>query len=420
MLILQLTDKQGYLIFKEDGSSIDIAGSKIKDFKNSSATFNSFITVVTHWLKYVNPKTPAEARKRHDSAQWIEAENIEMNNVCDMNVIKEMAKSLPKGVHYVHTSRFVYQLKLHTDGNIDKYKVRLVFRGFTQKKGVDYFNSYAPVTQIVSLKLFFFWSMALRLEFHHLDVKSAFLVPEIHEYIWMALPEGYLFNGNKYILLNKTLYGLVQAAYEWFIMFSQIMIEKFDFRRNPIEPCHLVKYDDSSNLFAMCLFHVDNVMTSTNKPNFITYIINAVKTQFSLTYAKSESVLGITVNYDLANKLVTFHQITYILKLVQVYEPDLSKVQPNPLRSGTESKYDKSKMGDAPSSKKPFLALLMSIYWIGCCTRPEVLCACVFFAHFSNCYTDELYTELLVILNYLYHTRGYTLVFNLSKYKYTS
>ena len=71
-------DKQGYLIFKEDGSSIDIAGSKIKDFKNSSATFNSFITVVTHWLKYVNPKTPAEARKRHDSAQWIEAENIEI------------------------------------------------------------------------------------------------------------------------------------------------------------------------------------------------------------------------------------------------------------------------------------------------------------------------------------------------------
>ena len=138
------TDKTPYLVYKEDGSSLEVKGTKIKEFAKQSHYSTAFITIVTDWLKYVNPKTPAEARKRHDFKRWLEAENIEMQNIIDMKVIKEMQSDRPSGV-FIHTSRFVYQLKLNShDGTIDKYKVRLVFRGFTQKKGLDYTHSYAP------------------------------------------------------------------------------------------------------------------------------------------------------------------------------------------------------------------------------------------------------------------------------------
>ena len=75
-------------------------------------------------------------------------------------------------------------------------------------------------------------------------------------------------------------------------------------------------------------------------------------------------------------------------------------------------------MGDAPSGKKPYLNLLMVMYWIGRSTRADILSTCVFFAYFSNCYNDEIYEELLVVLNYLYHTRDYALLMDLSKFKF--
>ena len=205
----------------------------------------------------------------------------------------------------------------------------------------------------------------------------------------MELPPGYTYRGCRYVLLNKTLYGLVQAAFEWYMMFCRCMIEKFGFIRNLAEPCLIMKFDAKTSMSCMILFHVDNVMTACNQLRYVKYLIAKVKHDFTLSFANSESLLGIAVLYDLQNRQIKFHQISYILSLVQKFDIDVSKKADKPIRSMLHERFkrpDDTSLVTKIRCKKPFLELLYSIFWIARCTRYECLFACVFWAHFCCCY----------------------------------
>ena len=60
------------------------------------------------------------------------------------------------------------------DGTIDKYKARLVVRCFRQKQGLDYFDTYSPVTKITSIRMLIALASVYGLEIHQMDVKTAF------------------------------------------------------------------------------------------------------------------------------------------------------------------------------------------------------------------------------------------------------
>ena len=83
------------------------------------------------------------------------------------------------------------------DGTIDKYKARLVFKGFRQKEGLDYFDTYSPVTRITSIRLLISLAAVYDLQIHQMDVKTAFLNGELEEEIYMEQPEGFIVPGQK-------------------------------------------------------------------------------------------------------------------------------------------------------------------------------------------------------------------------------
>ena len=99
------------------------------------------------------------------------------------------------------------------DSTIDKYKARLVVKGFRQKEGLDYFDTYSPVTRITSIRLLIALAAVYDLQIHQMDVKTAFLNGELEEEIYMEQPEGFIVPGqeNKVCRLVKSLYGLKQA-----------------------------------------------------------------------------------------------------------------------------------------------------------------------------------------------------------------
>ena len=67
---------------------------------------------------------------------------------------------------------------------IDKYKARLVVKGFRQK-GLDYFDTYSPITRITSIRLLIALAVVYDLQIHQMDVKTAFLNGELEEEIYM-------------------------------------------------------------------------------------------------------------------------------------------------------------------------------------------------------------------------------------------
>ena len=94
------------------------------------------------------------------------------------------------------------------DGTIDKYKARLVVKGYRQKEGLDYFDTYSPVTRITSIRMLIALAAVHDLKIHQMDVKTTFLNGELEEEIYMEQPEGFIVPGKekKVCRLVKSLY----------------------------------------------------------------------------------------------------------------------------------------------------------------------------------------------------------------------
>lgn len=167
-----------------------------------------------------DPTNYKEAMEREDSAQWEEAmrqelESLEKNNVWEL-------VDRPKDENIV-TNRWVFVIKRKPDGKIDRYKARLVARGFTQVFGLDYNETYAPVVDCASIRLLLAYAAANNLFMGQFDVKTAFLNGELEETIYMEQPEGLNSGEDKVCLLKKSLYGLKQAPRQWNLCFTQIL-----------------------------------------------------------------------------------------------------------------------------------------------------------------------------------------------------
>src|SRR6188768_1720778 len=103
--------------------------------------------------------------------------------------------------------------KLDKNGNIKKYKARLVAKGFTQKYGIDFVETFAPVAKFKSIRVLAALAAMLKLNAFQDDIPTAFLKGNLKETIWMEQPKGYEVGNpeeNK-CLLQKTLYGLKQS-----------------------------------------------------------------------------------------------------------------------------------------------------------------------------------------------------------------
>ena len=90
----------------------------------------------------------------------------------------------------------MFRKKYHTDNTLHSYKARLVAKGFQQKEGIDYFDTYAPIAKITSIRIIFSLASIYNLHVHQMDVKTAFLNEDLNEEVYMEQPEGFVLPGN--------------------------------------------------------------------------------------------------------------------------------------------------------------------------------------------------------------------------------
>ena len=118
--------------------------------------------------------------------------------------------------HKLVRCKWVYRTKKAANGQVSRYKVRLVAKGFQQVHGVDYNETFALVEKMDSIKLALFIAATRGWEVHHIDVKNAFLHGDPDEEIFMEHPRGYMHNSSMVCKLKKSLYGLKHAHRAWY------------------------------------------------------------------------------------------------------------------------------------------------------------------------------------------------------------
>nr|GEZ34145.1 zinc finger, CCHC-type [Tanacetum cinerariifolium] len=130
----------------------------------------------------------------------------------DSQAIIFLVEDLPSGSKAIGC-RWVFKIKYHADGSIQTFKGRLVIQGFSQRQGVDYFDTYAPVARITSIRVLFALASIYNLPIHQMDVKTAFINGDLDEEVYMKQPEGFVLPGheNKVCKLKKSLYGCIYS-----------------------------------------------------------------------------------------------------------------------------------------------------------------------------------------------------------------
>jgi len=164
--------------------------------------------------------------------------------------------------------KWVFKKKFGADGSVEKYKARLVVKGYSQVEGIDYGEIFSPVAKLTSIWFLLPLVAAYDLEVEQIDVKTTFLHGDLEEEIYMSQPEHYIEKGkeNFVCMLKKSLYGLKQSPRMWYMKFDAFVL-LFGYLRSKSDHCVYYKFDNDRIL--IIALYVDDMLLIGNGKNMI-------------------------------------------------------------------------------------------------------------------------------------------------------
>jgi hypothetical protein len=186
------------------------------------------------------PSTIEEAYSSPDIDFWKEAIRSEMDSIMSnatWEVVERLYGCTPIGF------KWVFKKNLRPDGTIESYKAMLVIKGYSQKEGEDFFDTYSPVARLTTIHVLLSLAVSHGLLVHQMDVKTTFLNRELDEEIYMEHPAGFVANGQEGMVckLLKSLYGLKQAPKQWHEKFDKTLTS-VGFVVNEADKCVYYQY----------------------------------------------------------------------------------------------------------------------------------------------------------------------------------
>ncbi|KAG9454499.1 hypothetical protein H6P81_007403 [Aristolochia fimbriata] len=164
--------------------------------------------------------------------------------------------SLPPGKSPIGY-KWVYKVKTKADGSIDRYKARLVAKGYNQEYGIDYKETFAPVTRLTSVRVLIAIASIRHWDLFQMDVKNAFLNGALTEEVYMVPPPGSSHPSGQVCRLRRALYGLKQAPRAWFSTLCSKIV-KFGYTQSSHDSALFIR--QSSSDIVLLLLYVDDMM----------------------------------------------------------------------------------------------------------------------------------------------------------------
>lgn len=160
---------------------------------------------------------------------------------------------------FVVSSKWLFKIKHDADGSIEKHKARFVARGFSQKEGIDYEETFAHVARYTYVRAIIAIAAAKGWKIHQMDVKTAFLNRTIDDEVYLEQPEGFVIhNAASHVCkLKKALYGLKQAPRAWYERIDSYLLG-LGFTKNDADPNLYFKVINGNML--ILILYVDDLL----------------------------------------------------------------------------------------------------------------------------------------------------------------
>lgn len=347
----------------------------------------------------------SEALSSEDKDKWVQAMHDELASLEKKNVWT-LTDLLP-GKKLIQ-NKWVFKIKRDSetkDGNVTKFKARLIAKGFTQKYGIDYCETFSP---IVSSTLRILFSMAVEFdwEIDHWDVTTAFLYGDLKEEVYMHQPEGMLTpeKENKVCRLNKSLYGLKQSSPVWYQKLD-VELKLFGFKQSNHETCIYVKSKNKCILIVAVF--VDDIFLFGNdcrgKKKLKINLMNKFKLK---DLGNARHVLGIGVKRE--KDEIRLDQSRYISYVLDKFRMTDCKPVTTPLEAGSKLQNGKCEIDF------PYQSLIGCLMYITINARPDIAHSISFLSQFNSCYNEEHVKSAKRVLRYLKGTINEYLLFKKS------
>lgn len=343
------------------------------------------------------PTTYEEAMKSEYAEYWRAACHEEHRSLLEKQVYRTVNRQ--DGGRPIST-KWVFSLKVNPgDGSIERFKARIVVRGFEQKYGIDYEGVYAPVVAHATIRCFLTHAAVKKMKVHHVDVKTAFLNSELDQEVYVVPPDG-LEDGNGIWKLQKGLYGLRQAPKCWFEKIYGILT-KLGFKQGKVDQCVFQKGDTGNEIFVL-LYVDDLLVASADLEEVKRFKLELAKLVEIRDLGQLKTFLGLQIEFDERRNCFTMSQEKLIADYAEKFNlVDAKQVKRIPQVETID--FGEEKLTGEYATK--YKSLIGGLLYVANQTRPDVTFPVNFMSRFMKEPTELHLKYAKRILQYLYATR---------------
>jgi hypothetical protein len=319
------------------------------------------------------PNTYKEAAASPDAAKWKIAMDKEMSGCQKMAVWVEVPRSSVSKWQVI-TCKWVFKIKVNSDGEVDQFKARITPKGFMQLLGINYSETFAATGKYKSLRLGLSISAGCDHELDQMDVPQAFLNADVDEDIYMELPEGYR-EGKQHLVckLKKSLYGLKQAPRNWYLLISKFISGNIGYKATVSDPCLFFRRSRTGRLMLLFLF-VDDFQSSYHMEDKSEW--NELKQKLvdrfqTKDLGPSTWILGMCITRDRKLRTIKLDQELYVTKALERYGLDQCTPVATPGLCGSPIIVDKAD-GTQPADRQLFQEMVGSLMYAAISARPDI------------------------------------------------
>ncbi|KAI5322684.1 hypothetical protein L3X38_031756 [Prunus dulcis] len=332
---------------------------------------------------------------------WLKAMKDELNMIEKNKTWELVDRPMEKPVIGV---KWVFKTKLNLDGSVQKNKARLVAKGYSQKPGVDYNETFAPVARLDTIRTLIALAAEKGWQLYQLDVKSAFLNGILEEEVYVDQPEGFVVKGSesKVYKLHKALYGLKQAPRAWYSEIDGYFAE-CGFTKSQSEATLYVKARGSENILIVSIY-VDDIVYTGNDLEMLEDFKKDMKEKYEMTdLGLLHHFLGMGVIQTPTS--IFIHQKKYATTLLSRF--GLNECKPVSIPLVTSEKLSKDD-GSGLASEEHYRRIVGSLLYLTA-TRPDIMFAASLLARFMHCPTSKHLGTAKRVLRYVKGTLDYGL-----------